>query len=82
MLGKKKVRGDTFHGRSNFLSRIPCPVSQLIESVVTVDLDEDGKVIRLLDQWNGNELPTFFGSTFLRTANAKVVPWLVHVPKD
>ena len=54
----------------------------MIESVVTVDLDEDGKITRLLDQWNGDQLPTFFGSTFLRTANAKVVPWLVHVPKD
>ncbi|KAH6918942.1 hypothetical protein BKA70DRAFT_1248725 [Coprinopsis sp. MPI-PUGE-AT-0042] len=56
--------------------------TKTIESVVTADLDEDGKITRLTDQWNGGELPTFFGSTLLRTVNAKIVPWLVHVPKD
>jgi hypothetical protein len=46
-----------------------------------IDLDENEKIIRLVDQWDGKELPTRFGASFLRTMHAKLVPWLVHVPK-
>jgi hypothetical protein len=46
-----------------------------------VDLDDEEKIIRLIDQWEGKELPTRFGASFLRAAYAKVIPWLVHVPK-
>jgi len=47
---------------------------------VIVDLDDDDKVMRLVNQWGGKELPTRFGAYFLRRVNAKVMPWLVRVP--
>ena len=53
---------------------------QVIESIIVVDLDEDEKIVKLVDQWDGT-LPTWFGSHTLRRINAKVAPWLVHVPK-
>jgi len=52
-----------------------------IKSIVVVDLDENDKIIRLADQWDGKDLPTWFGATLLRTMNAKVTPWFVKVPK-
>jgi len=54
---------------------------KIVESIIVVDLDENDKIIRLVDQWNGEELPTRFGASLLRTLNAKLTPWLVHVPK-
>jgi len=35
-------------------------VLQVIKSVVIIDLDESDKIIRLVDQWNGADLPTCF----------------------
>jgi len=52
-----------------------------IESVIVVDMDQNEKIIRLVDQWDGQELPNWFGASFLRVLNAKVTPWLIHVPK-
>ncbi|KAJ7285620.1 hypothetical protein C8J57DRAFT_1285365 [Mycena rebaudengoi] len=52
-------------------------VNKTIESIVTVDLDEHDKIIRLVDQWDGKPLSW----TFLRRVNAKVAPLLVRVPK-
>ncbi|KAG5639594.1 hypothetical protein H0H81_010796 [Sphagnurus paluster] len=54
---------------------------KIINSIVIVDLDEDEKIIRMVDQWDGKELPSWFGAHFLRVLNAKVTPWLVSVPK-
>ncbi|KAG7452691.1 uncharacterized protein BT62DRAFT_18530 [Guyanagaster necrorhizus] len=54
---------------------------KVIDSIVVVDLDREEKIVRLVDQWDG-KVPTWFGSHTLRRANAKVVPWLVHVPKQ
>jgi hypothetical protein len=51
-----------------------------IQSIIVVDLDEDERIIRLVDQWDGKELPTRFGAHFLRVMSAKLVPWLVKVP--
>jgi len=51
-----------------------------IESIIVVDM-EDEKIIRLVDQWDGQELPNWFGASFLRVLNAKVTPWLFHIPK-
>jgi len=51
-----------------------------VKSIIVVDLDEDEKIIKLVDQWDGKDLPTRFGAGFLRTMNAKLLPWLVHVP--
>ncbi|KAJ7581107.1 hypothetical protein C8J56DRAFT_959113 [Mycena floridula] len=53
---------------------------KVVDSIVVVDFDEDNRIIKLLDQWDG-KLPTRFGSLFLRRANAKVVSWLVRVPR-
>ncbi|KAJ2917231.1 hypothetical protein MD484_g3168, partial [Candolleomyces efflorescens] len=55
--------------------------TKTIESIIIVDLDEDDKIVRVTDQWNGKELPSWFGSGFLRLLNAKVTPWIVRVPK-
>jgi len=56
-------------------------LDKTIESVVTVDLDDGDKIIRLVDQWDGKALPTRWGGGLLRRVNAKVVPLLVHVPR-
>lgn len=49
---------------------------QRIESVIVVDLDETDKITRLVEKWNGDELPTHYGAYFLRRVNAQVTPWL------
>ncbi|KAK0228361.1 hypothetical protein IW262DRAFT_1264011 [Armillaria fumosa] len=54
---------------------------KVIDSIIVVDLDREEKILRLVDQWDG-KVPTWFGSHTLRRANAKVAPWLVHVPKQ
>ncbi|KAG6853207.1 hypothetical protein C0991_006156 [Blastosporella zonata] len=51
-----------------------------IHSVVVVDLDEDEKIVKMVDQWNGKDLPRWHGAHFLRVANAKLVPWLSKLP--
>lgn len=53
---------------------------QIIESIITVDLDEDDKIIRVIDQWDGLDLPTHYGASFLRVLYAKIAPWLFRVP--
>ncbi|KAF8061493.1 hypothetical protein FPV67DRAFT_1673130 [Lyophyllum atratum] len=52
-----------------------------IESIITVDLDDDEKIVRMVDQWNGKDLPSRFGAHYLRVLNAKVTPWIISVPK-
>ncbi|KAG7092250.1 hypothetical protein E1B28_008615 [Marasmius oreades] len=55
---------------------------KVVNSIITVDLDESNRIIRLVEQWDGKDLPTRFGSGFLRRANAKVTPWIVRIPKN
>ena len=62
------------------LTCLQLSVFKVIESIVVVDLDEDDRIVRLVNQWNGEDLPSYFGSSFLRTLNAKLAPWLIHVP--
>jgi len=57
-------------------------IKRSIESIIVADFDEELKIIRLIDQWNGEPPPTRWGSLYFRKFNAKVVPWLVRVPKD
>ncbi|KXN82524.1 hypothetical protein AN958_02375 [Leucoagaricus sp. SymC.cos] len=52
---------------------------KIIESIIVVDLDEEGKIMHMTDQWQGQE-PRWCGS-FLRTFSAKITPWFVRVPK-
>jgi hypothetical protein len=53
-----------------------------VESIIVVDLDEEEKIVRLLDQWNGQEPRTRYGALLLRRANGKLTAWLVRVPKE
>jgi hypothetical protein len=47
---------------------------------VTVDLDEDDKIVRLIDEWDGKELPTRFGALLFRRLFGMIIPWFVRVP--
>lgn len=55
---------------------------QCIESMVLVELDEDFKIIRLVDQWDGNPSSTSWASTFMKKANARITPLFIRLPKD
>lgn len=55
---------------------------KIVTSIVLVDLDEDFRITRLVDQWNGEDPPTRWGSLFFRKVNAKLTPWLIRVPKN
>ncbi|KAA1471248.1 hypothetical protein DENSPDRAFT_837202 [Dentipellis sp. KUC8613] len=59
--------------------------TKVVESIVVVDLDEENKIIKLVDQWQGQEATRSWGAEFLRRLNGKVVhwlPWLGRVPKE
>ncbi|KAJ6546459.1 hypothetical protein DFH09DRAFT_1040063 [Mycena vulgaris] len=56
-------------------------MDKTIESVVTVDLDDGDKIIRLVEQWDGKALPSRWGGGLLRRLNAKIVLLLVNVPR-
>ncbi|KAJ6455618.1 hypothetical protein C8R47DRAFT_996650 [Mycena vitilis] len=52
---------------------------QTIESLVTVDLDDTDKITRMVEQWDGKDLPgSILG--FLRRLNGKITPLVVRVP--
>jgi len=51
-----------------------------IDSIIVVDLDEEFKIVRLVDQWNGDQLPQWWGSSSLRKLQALVTSWIVSVP--
>ena len=55
---------------------------QTIHSLVRVELDGSGKVVRFEDRWNNKPLPSGPVASALRLANAKSVPWLVSYPKN
>ncbi|KAJ6513897.1 hypothetical protein C8R47DRAFT_1033625 [Mycena vitilis] len=55
-------------------------MDKTIESVVTVDLDDSDKIIRLVDQWDGKALPSRFGGGTLRRLNGKITPLVIRVP--
>lgn len=55
---------------------------QTITSFVLIDLDDDFKIARMVDQWNGEQPPTRWGLLWLRKLNAKVTPWFVRIPKS
>ncbi|KAG9086391.1 hypothetical protein FRC06_003115 [Ceratobasidium sp. 370] len=48
---------------------------KIMESTVVIDLDENDKIVKLEDKWNGQDQP------WLRRLNAITLPWLVKVPK-
>ena len=53
-----------------------------VDSIITLDLDQENKIMKMVDQWNGAPLPASFGSGFLRKANAKLLPWIIGTPKQ
>ncbi|KZV96117.1 hypothetical protein EXIGLDRAFT_609700, partial [Exidia glandulosa HHB12029] len=55
---------------------------KVMYSLVMIDLDGDGKIVKVEDRWNAQEHPTRWGTHFLRRMNAMTLPWLVTVPKD
>jgi len=57
-------------------------IKKTIKSIIIVDLDDDGKIAKLEDQWNGEEPPTNWGLGTLRRLNGKTVHWLVRSPKE
>ncbi|KAJ1304625.1 hypothetical protein OPQ81_005767 [Rhizoctonia solani] len=52
-----------------------------IHSLVVLELDEDGKIIKMEDRWNGEELPRKWGAVWLRRLNGKTAPLFVRVPR-
>ncbi|QRW12988.1 hypothetical protein RhiLY_11987 [Ceratobasidium sp. AG-Ba] len=52
-----------------------------ITSIIFIDLDENDKIVRLEDKWNGKDQPVRFGALWLRRLNAVTVPWFIGVPK-
>lgn len=57
---------------------------QVVESLVIVDLDDEDRIVKLEDKWNGEEQPIRWGAKLLRRLNAKTLPWIVRVrdPKE
>jgi len=55
-----------------------------VESILVIDFDEEGKIVRMVDQRRGVEPPTRWGAQHLRRLNGRVtpwVPWLSSLPK-
>ncbi|KAI5899978.1 uncharacterized protein SCHCODRAFT_02606647 [Schizophyllum commune H4-8] len=55
--------------------------TKTVSSIVIVDLDDKDRVIRLVDQWDGEAPPTHYGAELLRRGFGKLGPWLFRVPK-
>ncbi|KAI0303404.1 hypothetical protein B0F90DRAFT_1626557 [Multifurca ochricompacta] len=49
---------------------------KVVESILVIDIDEDGKIARLVDQRQGLDPPTRWGAQHLRRLNGRVVPWV------
>ncbi|KAI0687180.1 hypothetical protein BC835DRAFT_1419951 [Cytidiella melzeri] len=54
---------------------------RIVTSFVHVDLDDEFKIVRIVDQWDGEELPASRGMLWLRKFQGKVTPWFFPVPK-
>ncbi|TDZ27717.1 hypothetical protein C8035_v009476 [Colletotrichum spinosum] len=54
---------------------------QTMESVVQIEVGDDGKIVKVNDKWN-NDLPDGAFSQALRKLNAVTVPAFVKVPKN
>ncbi|KAK6966398.1 hypothetical protein R3P38DRAFT_3155151 [Favolaschia claudopus] len=55
-------------------------MDKTISSVVTVDLDDSDRIIRMVELWDGKALPSRFGGGMLRRLNARITAWLIRVP--
>ncbi|KAG2077790.1 hypothetical protein BDR04DRAFT_999787, partial [Suillus decipiens] len=54
-------------------------IEKRIESIIIMGLDDEDKIIRMTEQWNGESLSSWFDVNLLRRANALVTPWFVDV---
>lgn len=52
-----------------------------IHSLVILELNEEGKIIKMEDRWDGEELPRNWGAMWLRRLNGKTAPLFVRVPR-
>jgi len=58
---------------------------KVVESILVIDFDEEGKIMRMVDQRRGADPPTRWGAQQLRRLNGRVtpwVPWLSSHPKS
>lgn len=53
-----------------------------MESIVHIELGEDGKIVKFEDRWGGKELPSNSIAMIFRKLNANVVPYMIKVPKE
>ncbi|KAI0003256.1 hypothetical protein BJV74DRAFT_812558 [Russula compacta] len=49
---------------------------KVVESILLIDFDEEGKIARMVDQRRGLDPPTRWGAQQLRRLNGRVVPWV------
>ncbi|KAL1742790.1 hypothetical protein HDZ31DRAFT_42449 [Schizophyllum fasciatum] len=56
--------------------------TKTVSSIVIVDLDDIDRIIRLVDQWDGEAPPTHYGAELLRRGLGKLGPWLFRIPKS
>ncbi|KAI9455601.1 hypothetical protein BJY52DRAFT_1385811, partial [Lactarius psammicola] len=56
--------------------KVRYPTSVVVESILVIDFDGDGKIVRLVDQRRGEDPPTRWGAQQLRRLNGRVVPWV------
>ncbi|KAI1486769.1 hypothetical protein F5X96DRAFT_688378 [Biscogniauxia mediterranea] len=56
--------------------------AHLIDSLVRIHVDADGKIARVEDRWDDEDLPDGSVKEAFRKLNAATVPMVVKVPKD
>jgi hypothetical protein len=61
---------------SGALTRCALLVGQVVESILVIDFDEEGKIARMVDQRRGLDPPTKWGAQQLRRLNGRVTPWV------
>jgi len=49
---------------------------KVVESILVIDFDEEGKIVRMVDQRRGADPPTRWGAQHLRRLNGRVTPWV------
>ncbi|KAI0029642.1 hypothetical protein K488DRAFT_55941 [Vararia minispora EC-137] len=72
-----------FAQKQEYVMRIT-GLRKVIESIVRVELDEGGRITRLVDEWHGRPLSSHWAATALRRLHALIVPfvpWLASAPE-
>lgn len=74
-----KVRFNIFYLYISFLLII---AFKIIHSLLIIVLDNDDRIVKVENKWDGRELSKSWSSNCFRRLNAKLVYRLVKVPKD